>query len=293
METSIEQPPTAHEGSASFRSPPGPSLRGMVLGYHGYRLPQGLSRCRLEIPDGVVTVVVNLAGELHLTAGGERAGASSFLSGLRTTPTRGTHAGGLHGIEVTFTPLGAYQVFGIPMRQFTENFVDLTDVLGPTAPNLVERLWHARSWPERFALLDAVFSGLSEHGGVVSPQVRSALALLRSDRQPGALARICREVGWSPRHLRSGFSQQVGLSPKAVTRVARLQRALRLQTMGLDGARVAAHGGFHDQAHCIREFRAMTGLTPSRFALLRAGLPAGSPLDRVAGRVTSLLLEGG
>ncbi|MEU2452401.1 helix-turn-helix domain-containing protein [Streptomyces sp. NPDC012765] len=293
MDPTVRPPEPAAAGAESIRTPPGPALRGLILAYHGYRLPEGRPRSRLEIPDGVVTVVIALAGGLRLTADGSPRGASSFLSGLRTTATRGEHTGGLHGIEVTFSPLGAYRTFGIPMRHFTEAFTDLSDLsdlLGRTAGCLVDQLRQTDSWAERFALLDAVFASCADRGGAVSPEVREALGLLRTASRPEALTAISRQVGWSDRHLRARFGQQVGLAPKAVARVARLQRALRLQALGLDGAAVAASGGFHDQAHCIREFRAMTGLTPSQFAARRGGLPPGSPLDRVAGRVTSLLL---
>ncbi|MER6200890.1 AraC family transcriptional regulator [Streptomyces sp. NPDC001586] len=290
MVSIVRAPQPAAGGAESIRSRPGAALRGQIIAYHGYRLPEGRPRSRLEVPDGVVTVVIALAGGLSLTAGGPPQGASSFLSGLRTTPTRGEHTGGLHGIEVTFSPLGAYRTFGIPMRYFTEAFVDLSDLLGRNAALLVEQLQQTDAWADRFALLDAVFLSCGDKGGTVSPEVREALRRLRADSRPEALGRISGEVGWSTRHLRARFGQQVGLAPKAVARVARLQRALRLQSLGLDGARVAAFGGFHDQAHCIREFKAMTGLTPSRFAAHRGGLPPGSALDRVPGRVTSLLL---
>jgi hypothetical protein len=36
--------------------------------------------------------------------------------------------------------------------------------------------------------------------------------------------------------------------------------------------------------------KAMTGLPPARFAVLRGGLPPGSALDRMPGRITSVLL---
>ncbi|WP_158717804.1 helix-turn-helix domain-containing protein [Streptomyces sp. NRRL F-2664] len=290
MDTTLDPAESFHRGARSVRSRPGPALRGQVLGYHGYRLPDGLRRTRLEVPDGVVTLVIALDGGLRLTAGGPSRRASSFLAGLRTTATRGEHSGGLHGIEVTFCPLGAYRIFGVPMRCFTEAFTDLSDLLGPSAGLLVEQLQETGSWAGRFALLDAVFTSCAEKGGRVSPEVREALRRLGGDCRPQALPGIAEEVGWSARHLRERFGQQVGLAPKAVARVARLQRALRLQARGLDGAEVAALGGFHDQAHCIREFKAMTGLTPTQFSAHRGGLPAGSPLDRVAGRVTSLLL---
>ncbi|MFE6840937.1 AraC family transcriptional regulator, partial [Streptomyces sp. NPDC057705] len=231
----VRAPEPAAGGAESVRSRPAAALRRQIIAYHGYRLPEGRPRTRLEVPDGVVTVVIALAGGLSLTAGGPAQGASSFLSGLRTTATRGEHSGGLHGIEVTFSALGAYRTFGIPMRYFTEAFVDLSDLLGRTADHLVEQLRQTESWADRFALLDAVFLSCgADRGGSVSPEVREALRRLWADSRPEALSRIAGEVGWSSRHLRACFGQQVGLAPKAVARVARLQRALRLQSLGLD-----------------------------------------------------------
>lgn len=279
-------------GAESVRALPGPALRSRVLGYHGYRLPPGISRRRLEIPAGVVTVLIGLAGELRLRGDEAHPDTGSFVSGMRTTATRGEHAGGLQGIEVTLSPLGAYQLFGVPMRHLASSFTDLSDLLGPGTADLVDHMRETGAWTERFRLLDTLFTLRGEQGGTVSPEVRAAAGMLWRDPQPHALSRVCREIGWSPRRLRDRFALQIGLSPKEITRVARLQRALRLQISGMESARVAARGGFYDQAHYIRECRAMTGLTPSQFVLGRDRMPPGSHLDRVPGRITSLLLPG-
>ncbi|MGW7102043.1 helix-turn-helix domain-containing protein [Streptomyces sp. NPDC054838] len=61
--------------------------------------------------------------------------------------------------------------------------------------------------------------------------------------------RATAECGWSARTLRARFREQVGLSPKAVARLFRLQHALRRLAAGTAPARVAAACGYHGQAH--------------------------------------------
>ncbi|MFD8993518.1 helix-turn-helix domain-containing protein [Streptomyces abikoensis] len=73
-------------------------------------------------------------------------------------------------------------------------------------------------------------------------------------------------MGWSRQHLNVRFSQEVGLSPKTLTRIARLQRAMALMrsTRPPSLADAAAMCGYTDQSHLNRDFRLLTGCTPAR-----------------------------
>ena len=72
-------------------------------------------------------------------------------------------------------------------------------------------------------------------------------------------------VGWSRRKLERQFARHVGLSPKALCRVARLQELVtRLGTQPL--AHLALDLGFADQAHLSRDFRSLAGQTITDYA---------------------------
>jgi AraC-like DNA-binding protein len=294
---SVEVPaPVARAAHGGDRRRPAPALRGHITNYTGFRTAFAGPRRRLELPTGFVTLVFAFSDGLWVSRGAEPAGArlrpasSAVISGPRVVPAIGVHAGAVHGLEVNMSPLGAYRLFGIPMVHFEDAHVDLGEVLGPGGRFLAERLQSLATWGQRFDLLDAVFTARLERGPAVAPEVRGALARLWADS--GSLARATAETGWSSRNLRARFREQVGLSPKAVSRVFRLQHALRLLSAGVAPAQVAAACGYHDQAHFSRDMKAMTGLPPSRFVKLRAGLPPGSALDRMPGRITSVLLSG-
>ncbi|MGI8874395.1 MAG: hypothetical protein ACR2KP_08725 [Egibacteraceae bacterium] len=55
-------------------------------------------------------------------------------------------------------PLGASALLGVPARELASRVVDLGDLLGRRAGELVDRLAEAAGWPERFAVLDEVLA---------------------------------------------------------------------------------------------------------------------------------------
>jgi AraC-like DNA-binding protein len=80
------------------------------------------------------------------------------------------------------------------------------------------------------------------------------------------------EVSVSSRHLLRLFRENVGLTPKELARVLRLRSAclLVLGTPDRSWADLSALSGYADQAHLVREFGRLLGLTPRRaVALLR------------------------
>lgn len=68
---------------------------------------------------------------------------------------------------------------------------------------------------------------------------------------------------WSARHLQRLVSSRLGLPPKALLRIERLQQSLAQLAGGAPLADVAAGCGFSHAAHMVREFRALTGLSPA------------------------------
>lgn len=67
----------------------------------------------------------------------------------------------------------------------------------------------------------------------------------------------------SARHLQRLVSEHLGLSPKALLRIERLHQSLDQLASGAPLAEVAKRCGFSHAAHMVREFRALTGLSPA------------------------------
>ena len=67
--------------------------------------------------------------------------------------------------------------------------------------------------------------------------------------------------------LEREFASGVGLTPKELSRIARFQNLLRLlgwqRRPGPSWAELAARCGYADQAHLVREFKSLSGATPT------------------------------
>lgn len=277
----------------SVRREPVPALQRLVHRYHGFHIPDAAERSRLEIPSGAATLLIAFAEPMRIGVAPEGESRifhrSSFLAAGRAVAAIGRHRGRIQGLEVTVSPTGAYRVLGLRMAELATGFPTLGEVLGREGELLVEQLAGLPTWEARFARLDAYLLRRAADSRVVpSWQVTCATRLVAAG---WPLRDIQREVGWSDRHLRSRFLEQVGMSPKAMARVLRLQTALRANLAGSSWAQAAVQARYHDQAHLAHDVKAMTGLTPGRLAELRRGAPPGSALDRLPGRVTSVLLD--
>ncbi|MFJ1703850.1 helix-turn-helix domain-containing protein [Kitasatospora sp. NPDC088346] len=251
-----------------------PGLRPHLRSYAGY-WETGSSPYRVRVvPTGRAVVVINLAEPFtqvtRLGVPGPGSGRiGSLVVGLEDRPALCEHPGGQEAIRLELTPLGAYRLFAVPMRELTNHAVDLRDVLGPGAGLLVERLAATGDWAARFDLLDAALLARLGLGPDPAPEVGRAWRLLAASGGTVPIARLADEVGWSQGHLIRRFTDQVGLAPKASARVLRFHRAVTLLARGDGPAAVAAACGYYDQAHLNREFRAMAAATPGQLVAAR------------------------
>jgi methylphosphotriester-DNA--protein-cysteine methyltransferase len=92
--------------------------------------------------------------------------------------------------------------------------------------------------------------------------------LIRASRGRARVSWLAKTVNLSVSQLERRFRQRVGLKPKLLarqTRAASLAAAAKT-TSRPDWARLALEHGYADQAHLVREFRELMGLTPTRFS---------------------------
>ncbi|MGE7433710.1 MULTISPECIES: helix-turn-helix domain-containing protein [Kitasatospora] len=275
---------------------PGPALRDWVLGYRGYRMRLPQPRRRIEVPTDVITLALGFEGVISLVDAvepGPVARFTSVVSGLRRTATIAAHDGRLRGVTVSLTPQGAYRMFGPVAAELGNRWTDVSEVIGRGATELVDRLAGAAGWPARFGILDAFFTAGLAEGTEWDPAVARAWNALRASGGQTTVEQLTDLTGWSRRRLELRFRSQIGVPPKQVAQITRLQRTLEaFEAPGRPcGALIAERCGFYDQAHLDRTFKGMVGCSPREFFGWRdlgAGLP--EPTDRLRGRVTSAAL---
>jgi len=81
------------------------------------------------------------------------------------------------------------------------------------------------------------------------------------------VGQIARDLRVSQDTLEKRFRRVVGASPKQFASIVRLRRAVELSRETTTLTALAQDAGYYDQAHFIRDFRAVTGDAPGHFFL--------------------------
>ncbi|WP_236809152.1 helix-turn-helix domain-containing protein [Amycolatopsis albispora] len=242
---------------------PHPRLAAHVLSYTAQDYRQHERRVWRTTPLGVLTLSVDFESPVRRLESGVVLPASAVI-GLRDRPMVAEELPGRsRGISVGLTPLGAYALFGLPLREIANSVVSVTDLLGARGRRLTEELAEARGWAARFRLLDERL-GAWLGAGLDAP-VLGAWQRLQHTGGRVRIDRLAGEIGWTRQHLNRRFREQIGLGLKTAGRIARLSRAAVLMTGPRPLAEIAAVTGYADQAHLNRDFRALTGCTPTEY----------------------------
>lgn len=123
----------------------------------------------------------------------------------------------------------------------------------------------------RILACDSAIDSVRMLDAMLMTRIKPALNI---DRVGITIARLMRDPYVSVRELAADaclsrkqferiFRESVGMNPKEYSRIVRFQKTIRLMQCGAhDFAAIAAECGYADQSHFIREFKALSGITP-------------------------------
>jgi AraC-like DNA-binding protein len=172
------------------------------------------------------------------------------------------------GIRVR--PGGVRSVFGCPAGLILNGGALLSD-LAPGAGTLHERLLVTANLRHRHALLEDWVRSAIARNGTADAAVVAACRLLAADPQL-EIGDMSRMFNWNVRTIHRQFLAACGYGPKHLQRIMRIQKVIRV-VHSTPSARLAdaAHAaGYADQSHMNRDFRQITGFSPTQyFAIAR------------------------
>jgi len=252
-------------------------LAGHVISYWGFNVG---ARRRLLLPDGVVKLMFGLSGSLHLSdhqTGTELGSANSLGVGLSGRAVLSQHGGQLCGITVLLSPLAAYRIAGVPMSECANRAIPLDELFGPWTEDFRDAMAEAPTWASRFGILDRALAKRLHAGPPVHSEIAWAHEQLVRTHGRLRVEDLARDTSYSKRHLERLFRAEIGLCPKALAQILRLQCVIKLSSRFGSFAEAAVCAGYHDQAHFSRAFKAMVGWSPTEYLAMRRQVGAVSP----------------
>lgn len=201
-------------------------------------------------------------------------GLGTSLTGIRHRTGAFTGAGDCVTLFALLTPLGAVQL--LDSRRLDHS----PRIRAPLAHLLDEGV--TRPLESRIALAQGLEGKLRAFGEwlesrAAAPRrqdrtaLRAARAAMRLLGQPLApMEQLADEQHVSRRQLERDFDRWIGVAPRHLAQVARVQGVAREVHGGASLADAAAGQGFADQPHMSRVVRQLTGLTPRHLVRSRA-----------------------
>jgi AraC-like DNA-binding protein len=219
-------------------------------------------------------LIVNLGAPFRIRAGTDIEVAEYADGVVLTTPTSALEFGyppGTRSVGVHFKPWGLAPFLPMPAAELRDRPVSVEAVWGRAAiAELRDRLAMAAGPHEMLTLLeDQLMRRGSETAGLWL--VRHTSSVIAAATGAVAIGDLSVAAGVSSTHLAQRFKEIIGVTPKRLARTYRFAAAVR----AIDPARpvewleLAGRAGYYDQAHFGHDFRAFTGLTPTRYLDVR------------------------
>lgn len=256
---------------------PGPPIDAFVVSI--WRANGRIDYARERIlPVGQVVMLVNLGSPFKtLTAAASsdmQVNTESWICGVQTEYMINEPIAETNVVGVSFKPWGAYPFFRLPMDE-------LADLVVPT-----EAVWPAREVAELRGRLAGAVTPAEQAGIMAAALTRhldgwaNGLGLARhaveylTGPAAGGVGVLADDIGISHKHLIAILKETVGVAPKTLLRIAKLNRLLGaispFEAVRWD--HLAHDFGYYDQAHFNRDFLAFTGVTPTQYLAQRRAI---------------------
>lgn len=215
------------------------------------------------VPNGFIGLTLILDGH-STTEQCNTENNRAWVIGLITRPLSVFHAPHSKEITVVFNPVMLKCFVKIPMRLLANGFAIAAEDLFPKQPlkDLMEQLYHDSSdtnvvrCVENFLI--ELYSETIHH--------RQALRMYEAIQQlyVNEVGDLANTFGVSTTTLRNWSADFVGLSPKELIQIRRFQGVLKEQEVQ-SLTDLAYRFQYFDQAHFTKNFRKLSGMSPSRY----------------------------
>ncbi|MFI7705581.1 Tn3 family transposase [Nonomuraea sp. NPDC049480] len=252
---------------------PRPPLDGLIDDL--YYLEGAPPYARLTLPPmPSALLILNLGAPFRIRAGTDIETAEYADGCVVTMPTRAFEFGyppETRSVGVHVKPWGLAPFLPMPAAELCDRPVTVEQVWGrPAIAELRDRLATADGPHEMLTLLEEeLMRRLCETAGL--GLVRHTSSLIAATSGAVAIGGLSVAAGVSSTHLAQRFKELIGVTPKRLARTYRFAATVfAINPAGpIDWGDLAGGAGYFDQAHFGHEFRAFTGLTPTRYVEVR------------------------
>ncbi len=189
------------------------------------------------------------------------------IIGAMTTFSEGSYSNEVSMLGIRFKPAGFSAFTRTPISEFTDQRINLTLTETLFDEYLYAELLEKETTQAKIQYLDSYF--IKKLKRMFEPEARIVYAvnLIRQTKGLLPLTEVAESSCLSLRHFERRFKTAVGISPKTFSKVIKFQHSISYLKKNGDASlfSIAVDCGYYDQAHLIKEFKSLSGNSPSYF----------------------------
>jgi AraC-like DNA-binding protein len=222
------------------------------------------------VPDGCMELIIH-CGDLYcqyLDKDKFIIQPRSFIFGQITTPLEIEPTGKSDIIAARFQPEGLIPfLHNMAITDLENRAVPLPEIFGERATLLEKQVVASGNSLQRIELIETFLLSALSDPKVIDTITRSCVELILQTQGQVGMGQLAGQLQVNRRNLERRFNAAIGMSPKQLARVVRLQAALKMLEQGkfTSLTSLAYEHGYYDQAHFIKDFREFTGMSPKSF----------------------------
>lgn len=233
-----------------------------IVEYHG---KGSIHQC--TFPKAATGIIFLLHGaDSNVFLGNKLINWYSFFSGYLLKGITAEVNGNCKAIIIILTPLGAHHLFKISQGDYLNKFIQLEDIIGPTADSITDQILSLKDSDKIITCLDNLFIRFISNKSYEADLLEKVLNEI--DIKNGNIA--INELNWiinvSKRTMELKFQNILGITPKQYVWIVRLNRAYKmlLHTPDIDYQKIVYSLGYFDQSHFINDIKKYSDMTPMK-----------------------------
>lgn len=250
---------------------PHSDLAPLVKCYWTLEVPADPNAQRQRIvPDGCIEMAFILGDDIRRYISGDEfiLQPRAMVLGQTMEPFYIQPTGYVNTFAVRFYPYGFANFVTTPIKDLANKETSLEILFGKGPANeLEQKMIDARSTEERINIVETFLLNKLSDKATIDSIIKTTIDAMLSTGGDIPISAILKDDPSKRRQLERKFIKQIGISPKQLGKVIRLQAALKLllgqQVESL--TKLAYESEYYDQAHFIKDFREFTGTTPGEF----------------------------
>jgi hypothetical protein len=250
---------------------PHADLKSIVKCYWTLEVPaQKDVQRQLIIPDGCIEMIFILGEDVKrfTSADDFLLQPRQMVLGQITEAFYVQPLGYVNSFAVRFYPYGFAGLVSEPIINLANKETPIAQLLGEeSASALTREITEAPDTQTRIEVVEAFLLEKLTRQATIDSIVKETIDTIFLTKGNAAINTILKDDLSKRRQLERKFSRQIGISPKQLGKVIRLQSVLKMllneQPESLTD--IAYENDYFDQAHFIKDFKEFTGTTPSAF----------------------------